>query len=128
MSNILLIETDKLLAQNIQKMLEAAGHSVDWQVEPQEAINRADTVKPDLVILDLLLAERSGIEFLYEFRSYPDWQNLPAIIFTNIPAEELGACAEGFSQLSVVEVLYKPAASLKKLTQSVDRALKTVSV
>ncbi|MEX1995296.1 MAG: response regulator [Candidatus Saccharimonadales bacterium] len=128
MSNILLIETDKLLAQNIQQILEAQGHSVDWQVEPQEAITRADTTKPDLVILDLILAERSGIEFLYEFRSYPDWQALPAIIFTNIPAEELQACAEGFSQLNVVEVLYKPTTSLKKLANTVDQALKTALV
>lgn len=126
MANILLIETDTLLAQNICSSLEAEGHTVDWQVEPQEAITHADTAKPELVILDLLLAERSGVEFLYEFRSYPDWQSPPAIIFTNIPAAELEANAEGFLQLNVAAVLYKPATSLKMLVDSVAQILKSV--
>lgn len=128
MANILLLETDKLLADNICSILQAQGHSVDWQVEPQEAVTRADVIKPDLVILELLLAQRSGIEFLYEFRSYPDWQDLPAIIFTLIPKDELEAYAEGFSQLNVVQVLYKPTTSLKQLADCVAGALTTALV
>lgn len=128
MANILLLETDKLLADNICTVLQAQGHSVDWQVEPQAAVTSADVIKPDLVILELLLAQRSGVEFLYEFRSYPDWQDLPAIIFTVIPPDELEACREGFSQLNVVQVLYKPTTSLQQLADCVAGALTTALV
>jgi CheY-like chemotaxis protein len=123
MAHILLLETDRLLAKNICSALETAGHSVDWQVEPQEAITGADALKPDVIVLDLLLAQRSGIEFLYEFRSYPEWQKLPAIVFTNIPAEELQSCMDGFHQLNVTDVLYKPSTSLSELARRVERAL-----
>jgi DNA-binding response OmpR family regulator len=76
MANILLIETDRLLAKNLSKYLTKFGHEVSWHVEPQAAMDSADQKCPDVIVLDLLLANsRSGIEFLYEFRSYPEWQH-----------------------------------------------------
>src|SRR3982750_184304 len=101
MARVLLIETDRPIATNLQKFLQKAGHDVEWQVDPQLAMDSADMRQPDVVILDLLLAGRSGVEFLYEFRSYPDWQRLPVIVFSNISAGELGSTAIGFDELNI---------------------------
>jgi DNA-binding response OmpR family regulator len=89
MANILLIESDKILASNLTQFFKRAGHYVAWHVDPQEAILTADKSQPDVVVLELLLAGRSGIEFLYEFRSYPEWQALPVIIYSNLSEEEV---------------------------------------
>jgi DNA-binding response OmpR family regulator len=123
MGRILLIETDRPLAACLQKYLERAGHEVEWQVDPQVAVYSADKNQPDVVVLDLLLANRSGIEFLYEFRSYPDWQQLPVVVFSNISPADLGSTINSFEQLNVSAFHYKPASSLSELTASVDRLL-----
>jgi DNA-binding response OmpR family regulator len=70
-ANILFLESDRILASNLTKVFKRVGHQVSWHVDPQAAVLAADKNQPDLVIMDLLLAGRSGIEFLYEFRSYP---------------------------------------------------------
>jgi CheY-like chemotaxis protein len=124
MANVLLMETDHILAKNLSKYLRSLGHKVTWCVEPQSAIDKADQKQPDVIVLDLVLANhRSGVEFLYEFRSYPEWQNLPVVIFSQVAAEDLKGCLESLKQLNVAAYRYKPTTSLSDLAQSIDQAL-----
>jgi DNA-binding response OmpR family regulator len=117
---VLILETDKFIAKNICLQLEASGHCADWQVDPQEAIISADVEPVDLVIMDVTLAGRSGIEFLYEFRSYPDWANVPVIIFSNVPPREVGDSLAGFGQINVRHYFYKPTTPIRELVMAVD--------
>lgn len=122
MASILLIENDKILAQNTEQILKSHGHAVDWQVNGQEAVISADLNRPNLVIIDLQLSLHSGIEFLYEFRSYVDWQNIPVIVVSDIPPEDLGLAA-GWEHLDVKTYFHKPTYSLSELAQQVDELL-----
>jgi CheY-like chemotaxis protein len=123
-ANILLLETDHILAKNLGIFLRGLGHEISWCVEPQEAIDNADKNPPDVIVLDLMLANhRSGIEFLYEFRSYPEWQNLPVVIFSHVAAEDLRGCLDSLKQLNVAAFRYKPTTSLTELAKSIDEAL-----
>lgn len=128
MSIILLLETDKVVAANISGLLEANGHKVDWQVDPQEAIISIDIQPVDLIITELILAGRSGVEFLYELRSYPDWQDLPVIIYTNVPAREVGLSAQGFEQLKIKAYHHKPSAHVDDLLRTVEACLSPTAV
>ena len=123
MARVLLLESDMLLAASVSQALQRRGHAVDWQVEPQAATNSTDRQKPDLIILDLLLAGRSGVEFLYELRSYPDWSDLPVIIYSDVSPAELATSLAGLKDLNVAAFHHKPATSLAQLTQSVDGIL-----
>lgn len=123
MARVLLIESDRILADNISQMLERAGHQTAWHLDPQAAIDSADTKTPDVIVIDLMLAGRSGVEFLYEFRSYPEWQNLPVIVFSDITPEEFSGAGTGFSQLNVAAYHYKPITKLADLLNSVDTVL-----
>jgi CheY-like chemotaxis protein len=128
MANILLIETDRLLAKNLSKYLTKFGHEVSWHVEPQAAMDSADQKCPDVIVLDLLLANsRSGIEFLYEFRSYPEWQHLPVVIFSHVAAEDLKDCLDSMQQLNVAAYRYKPTTTLKDLAQTINQSLQPIS-
>lgn len=112
---ILLIEPDKLFAQTYKKALEASDYTVFLVTNAQEAISCADAHKPDLVVLEVELAKHNGIEFLYEFRSYPEWQSIPVIINTNISRGKFAASSNELQLLGVSELLYKPKSSLAKL-------------
>lgn len=75
--NVLLVEPDTKLAGMYKTALESAGHKVFWALDAQSAVHLADDSAPDLVVLEIQLTSHSGIEFLYEFRSYNEWQDIP---------------------------------------------------
>lgn len=124
MASILLIEPDRLLANTFKQALAGAGHQVMVSASAQAAITAADTKQPDLVILELQLVEHSGIEFLYEFRSYPEWQSIPVLIHSAVPPAEFNGSRRILSvELGVNTYLYKPRTSLKELLSNVREQL-----
>ena len=122
MRHVLLLEPDRLLAGSIKRYFAKADYKVAAHNDPQAAISQADKQLPDTVITELQLASRSGVEFLYEFRSYPEWQDIPVIIFTNLSAEELAAYQKVLKELNITACLYKSATSLEQLLNSVRQS------
>lgn len=121
---IVLLEPDKVLADTYRQALMHDGHRVIMCATAQAAIFAADELKPDLVIMELQLTGHSGIEFLYEFRSYDDWTATPVIILTNVPAGEFSDCWDLLrDQLNVHQYHYKPLTSLRTLLRSVGSVL-----
>ncbi len=121
---ILLIEPDNILGQTLSGVLESAGHKVIHVATAQDGVTMADKITPDMVILELQLVGHGGIEFLCEFRSYKDWENIPAIIYSTVPPLEFRASRESLSgELGVVAYLYKPNTSLLDLLRAVDNNL-----
>jgi DNA-binding response OmpR family regulator len=121
MSQILLIEPDRVLADTYRSALHSAGHKVLMCASAQSAIFAADSRKPDIVILELQLIEHSGIEFLYEFRSYPEWQDIPVIIHSNVPPAEFAQSKQILEKaLGIDGYYYKPLTSLRTLLRAVE--------
>jgi DNA-binding response OmpR family regulator len=121
MARILLIEPDQVLAEVYRQALQAEGHSVVLSTSAQAAVMVADDHQPDLVIIELQLVEHSGIEFLYEFRSYPDWQNIAVIIHSQVPPGEFAANWPLIkAEFNIATYLYKPLTSLRELSEAVD--------
>lgn len=121
MSTVLLIEPDRPLAKTYSGALKSAGYKVSVVSSAQQAIHGADQLTPDVVVLELQLVGHSGIEFLYEFRSYADWQNIPVLVHTAVPYIEL---QDGWGlltkHLGVSDYKYKPTTDLQTLVSSVN--------
>ena len=100
--------------------LQRAGHVITEVHSALDAIQAADDSKPDLVLLELQLASHDGIEFLHEFRSYPEWQQVPVVVISNLSPSAL-ASAQAVLQrdMGVVRCLYKPRVTLQKLLKIV---------
>lgn len=118
--NILLIEPDKKLGDIYQRALEAEGHIVQQSAHAQDAVHLADEVKPAVILLELQLAAHNGIEFLYEFRSYPEWQGIPVILLTVVSPSSLQITKKMMKNFGILECLYKPATNLKQLIFAVN--------
>jgi len=123
MSNILLIEPDAVLARTYTQALRAAGHKVRHAVSAEQAVQLADAAVPDAVILSLELAGHNGIEFLYEFRSYDEWQTMPVIMLTNAHTVELLSDAVLREHLGVQAVLVRSQTSNEKLVHTLAHVL-----
>ncbi len=120
MAKILLVEPDNVLAETYSAALAGAGYEVAVAAGAQAAVSAADAVRPDLVILELQLVEHSGIEFLYEFRSYPEWQDIPVLVHTAVPPGEFeGSWQILGGELGIEVYLYKPRTSLAGLLGNV---------
>jgi len=118
---VLLLEPDRLLASSYSRALEHAGHKVTICATAQAAIYCADDVMPDVVITELQLVGHSGIEFLYEFCSYSDWQQVPIIVLTHVPVGEFANSWQLLKdQLNVRAYLYKPLTSLQTLLKTLN--------
>lgn len=124
MKRILFIEPNTVLAQLYQRMLSAEGFEVRHVVGAQAAIDVADLARPDVVVLELQLPKHGGIEFLHEFRSYPEWNDIPVIINTVITPSRLANLQTPLrKELGVAAILYKPKTSLQQLLQTVREQL-----
>ena len=69
MSNILIVEDERKVAALIQQGLKEVGHSVETADTPGSAREHLKAKNFDLVILDVMLPEVSGIDFARELRS-----------------------------------------------------------
>jgi two-component system OmpR family response regulator len=122
-SKILLLEPDIRLGQIYQQTLELAGHEVFRQTSAQTALNAVDKHQPDLIILELQLTAHNGVEFLYELRSYNDWQKIPVLIHSQVPPVLKAVSPMLWRELGIVGYLYKPSTKLINLQRSVDTIL-----
>ena len=123
MARILLVEPNQPLANLYRTALERSGHSVTIRGDAQNAVFAADEETPDVVVVELQLPGHSGVEFLYEFRSYKEWHGIPAILHTLVPPHNLNLSKQMLSHLDIAAYLYKPAASLRTLVYTVEASL-----
>ena len=123
-NNILLIEPDRVMGKTVTSALNSKGYSVRHVYDAQAAIVEADDNCPILVICEIQLIGHSGIEFLYEFRSYTDWQTVPVIIYSSVPPTEFASSSNGLAiELGVSRYLYKPTTNMSQLLREVDGLL-----
>lgn len=124
MKTILYIEPNTVLAKLYKRGLEQEGYKVVCVAGAQAGIDAADEHAPDLVILELQLSKHSGLEFLHEFRSYPEWAAVPVIVNTVITPSRFAGKYEPLQRdLGIAAVLYKPKASLTELLNAVRKHL-----
>jgi CheY-like chemotaxis protein len=117
--HVLLVEPDKVQARTYVAALERVGHSIAHATGAQSAVQAADAQTPDIVVLELQLPGHNGVEFLYEFRSYPEWLRVPVLLHTFTPPHELSFAATLQKELGVRRILYKPTTTLADLCAAV---------
>lgn len=66
---VLVVEDDRALGLFLQKGLQLEGHDVDWVGDGEAALVHAAENRPNLIVLDLSLPRRDGMEVLAEVRS-----------------------------------------------------------
>ncbi len=73
MAKILVFDDEPSILLMIKKMLEKAGHDVDIALNGKEGMLLFDKNKPDLLITDIIMPEKEGLETIFELRRmYPD--------------------------------------------------------
>lgn len=79
---ILLVEDDQGLGAAVRDQVAADGHTADWVQNLQDARACVDTVAYGLVLLDLMLPDGQGLDFLRHLRARKGGGGIPVIILT----------------------------------------------
>lgn len=83
--SILIIEDDDLTAQLYQKLLEDADYNVLTVPDTSQAEQTLAGIEVNLIILDCILPDRQGIEWLVDLRRHEAFERLPVILVSSIP-------------------------------------------
>lgn len=79
---VLIVEDDDWLAEQYIRTLSEVGIRGDSVPHALAAIDSIDTVQPDVLVLDLLLAGPNAFTLLHELRSHADLATIPVILCT----------------------------------------------
>jgi two-component system KDP operon response regulator KdpE len=76
-TRILVVDDEDQIRRALRSILSTRGYHLEMAATGQEALIKAIDAPPDLVILDLALPDRSGIEVCRELRT---WMTAPILI------------------------------------------------
>src|SRR5438105_655739 len=79
---ILVADDERNVARLIQKNLENAGYEAVCAYDGRETLQKLDSEKPSLIILDIDMPYADGFEILEIMRASPDTKDLPVILLT----------------------------------------------
>lgn len=85
---ILIIEDDKFLRELISKKLNDDGFEAHEAVDGEAGLKQIKQIKPDLILLDLILPSIDGFEVLSRMREDPSISSTPVIILSNLGQKE----------------------------------------
>jgi DNA-binding response OmpR family regulator len=88
MPKILAADDDPIVQQFVTSILMENGFEVFTASDGEEAIQQIKTIKPDLIVLDLIMPYRDGYEVLRLLREDPDSKETPVIILSAKSKEE----------------------------------------
>ena len=115
---ILIVDDERSLLESLEMFLSEKGYEVCCAMTAEEALQKNDSFKPDVVILDVRLPDMDGIEVLRNLRRKAKKSNVIIItafhdMDTTISAMKSGAC----------EYIPKPI-DIEELERAVERAAK----
>ncbi|MCH1626761.1 response regulator YycF [Fredinandcohnia quinoae] len=118
---ILVVDDEKPIADILQFNLQKEGYKVVCAYDGQEALEKVEEVKPDLILLDIMLPHKDGMEVCREVRKKYD---MPIVMLTAKDSEidkvlglELGADDYVTKPFSTRELLARVKANLRRHQQ-----------
>ncbi len=87
MKKILIVDDDRDVFESMKIVLEAEGYGVEWATNGSEAISKARCLKPDLMILDVMMnTDDEGFQVTYTMKQDPQLSSIPILMVTSVGA------------------------------------------
>jgi DNA-binding response OmpR family regulator len=120
MTKIAIIEDDQAISQMYRFKFEAEGYTVETADNGRLGLELAESMKPDIILLDLMMPEMTGDEMLEKLRA-KDWgQKVKVIILTNVGEQEI---PDKIRQLGVSGVILKADMTPRQVADVVKKYL-----
>jgi len=91
---ILIIEDEREISIILKLRLEASGYEVIQAFDGEDGYEKAVGQQPDLILLDLILPKKGGLQVLDDLKADPRHKKIPIILITGL-AQELDEVKDG---------------------------------
>jgi CheY-like chemotaxis protein len=119
MRKIIIIEDNAVVARLYENKLRAAGNEVTTVMDGAEGLRLIHELRPDLVLLDLMLPNMSGIEIIKKIREDFRFTSLPIMAYSSADEDVLAQAVEAGS----TTIVSKNKASFKEILEQFNALL-----
>jgi DNA-binding response OmpR family regulator len=121
--SVLIIEDEEDAAELFAEMMRISGFRVAKTSKSQPAIAMMTADKPDLVLLDIMMPEISGLDILRQMRLDPNLSTIPVIVVT---AKSMPSDIKNGMEAGASTYLTKPV-GFQELKEAVERTLSSTA-
>jgi DNA-binding response OmpR family regulator len=120
MKKILVAEDDRFLLSAYNIKLKREGFEIITAMDGEEVLAVLKKVKPDLIILDLIMPKKDGFTVLKELKANEKWRDIPVLVASNLGQEEdIQLCKE----LGAADFIVKSDLSMTDLIEKIKKLL-----
>lgn len=120
MSKIAIIEDDQAISQMYRFKFEAENFTVETAENGKLGLELIEHMKPDIILLDLMMPEMTGDEMLTKLRALPWGKDIKVIILTNKGEQEI---PDSIKALNVSAVILKADMTPRQVAELVKEHL-----
>ncbi len=121
MSKIAIVEDDSAISQMYRIKFEAEGYTVETAENGKLGLALIEEMKPDIILLDLMMPEMDGEEMLTKLRATAWGKNIKVIILTNMGESEAPA---SIKEMNVEAFILKANMTPRQVAELVKEHLK----
>ena len=124
MKKIAIIEDDQAISQMYRMKFENEGYEVETAENGEVGLELIKKMKPDIILLDVMMPIMNGDEMLAKLRNEPWGKDTKVIILTNIGEQEL---PKSLLSLDVLDIMMKAELTPRQVAETVKKALDNIS-
>jgi len=115
-SKILIVEDDLFLANLLSLRFKKEGYEVIQAFSGTEALEKLKSIRPNVILLDIILPQKNGFEVLEAISQNPQTSSIPVIIVSNLGQE---SDIEKGKMLGAIDYYVKARLSIDELVNKV---------
>lgn len=118
---MLIVEDDEVLLRALYLLFHKGDYTIASATDGDTALKMTQRLKPDVVLLDLLLPKMNGFDYLKFLKADPSIKNTPVVVLSNLGDTESIEKAKG---LGALDYYIKSDTDLTTLDEKVKKILK----
>lgn len=87
-NKVMIIDDDKELLEELKETLQISGYDVEAIDDAASALEAANSLKPDIILLDLKMPKKSGFQVADELKHLQELSHIPIIAITGFLKED----------------------------------------
>ncbi len=119
MAKILIVDDDDTILLIFRTHLSKAGHTVETAVDGVDSLEKIQSFKPDLILLDINMPRMSGFEVVKKLKENAETKDIPVFIMTSLKQD---ANIKRAYELGINEYITKPI-NIEHLKLRIDKFL-----
>jgi DNA-binding response OmpR family regulator len=118
---IILLEDERVLGEILLNKLLSSGYDASWEMNGEDGLNKIRSVKPDLVLLDIVMPKKDGYEVLEAMHADKELKLIPVVVISNSGQPvEISRILELGARDYIIKAQFSPDEVLEKVRKYIS--------